>query len=183
MVGPVRVLTCLNPLRRSWRDSEPPARPSHRPSRGLEKRVYAPSMLALSVRQPWANLIASGRKTIELRSWSTEHRGPLAIVSGKDIDRVAAARLRSAPAELEPLGCVLCTVELVECRFLLPQDAKPACAKRFTRDELDTLVAWILRRARRVAPSPVRGKLGLFELDLDASALRAVRSAPVSFVR
>jgi hypothetical protein len=34
---------------------------------------------ALSVRQPWAELIISGRKTIELRSWSTVYRGRLWI--------------------------------------------------------------------------------------------------------
>ena len=51
-------------------------------------------------------------------------------------------------------------------------------------DELDTLCAWILRRARRLPPSPVRGKLGLFELTSDASpaALLAVRGAPVGLV-
>lgn len=40
-------------------------------------------MKALTVRQPWASLIAAGVKTIETRSWSTEYRGPLAIHAGK----------------------------------------------------------------------------------------------------
>jgi len=31
-------------------------------------------MKTLTVRQPWANLIASGRKTIETRTWSTNYR-------------------------------------------------------------------------------------------------------------
>lgn len=34
---------------------------------------------ALSVRQPWASLIAAGRKSIEIRTWRTDYRGPLAI--------------------------------------------------------------------------------------------------------
>lgn len=38
---------------------------------------------ALSIRQPWASLIASGRKTIELREWSTSYRGLLWIHAGK----------------------------------------------------------------------------------------------------
>ena len=37
---------------------------------------------AISIRQPWAELILSGRKTIELRRWSTEYRGPLWIHAG-----------------------------------------------------------------------------------------------------
>jgi len=37
-------------------------------------------MKALSVKQPWANKIASGEKTIEVRTWYTHYRGPLLIV-------------------------------------------------------------------------------------------------------
>lgn len=40
-------------------------------------------MKALTIRQPWAALIAAGVKTIETRSWPTKHRGPLAIHAGK----------------------------------------------------------------------------------------------------
>lgn len=39
-------------------------------------------MKALTVRQPWASLIALGVKTVETRSWSTKYRGPLAIHAG-----------------------------------------------------------------------------------------------------
>lgn len=40
-------------------------------------------MKALNVKQPWAWLIASGKKTIETRTWSTKYRGPILIVSSK----------------------------------------------------------------------------------------------------
>lgn len=36
-------------------------------------------MKALTLRQPWASLVALGVKTIETRGWSTSYRGPLAI--------------------------------------------------------------------------------------------------------
>lgn len=38
-------------------------------------------MKALSVKQPWAALIASGQKTIETRTWPTKYRGALLICS------------------------------------------------------------------------------------------------------
>lgn len=38
---------------------------------------------ALTIRQPWASLIAAGVKTIETRSWWTRYRGPIAIHAGK----------------------------------------------------------------------------------------------------
>lgn len=36
-------------------------------------------MYVLSLLQPWATLVVIGAKTIETRSWSTRHRGPLFI--------------------------------------------------------------------------------------------------------
>lgn len=40
-------------------------------------------MKAITLHQPWASLIAEGFKTVETRSWSTDHRGPIAIHAGK----------------------------------------------------------------------------------------------------
>lgn len=40
-------------------------------------------MKALSLHQPWAHLVAYGHKSVETRSWSTCHRGPLLILAAK----------------------------------------------------------------------------------------------------
>lgn len=40
-------------------------------------------MKALSLHQPWASVMATGLKSIETRSWSTKHRGWVAICSAK----------------------------------------------------------------------------------------------------
>src|SRR5947208_522484 len=34
---------------------------------------------ALSLKQPWAALLAAGRKTVEVRRWPTPRRGPVLI--------------------------------------------------------------------------------------------------------
>lgn len=39
-------------------------------------------IMALSLQQPWASLIAVGAKRIETRDWTTIYRGPLAIHAG-----------------------------------------------------------------------------------------------------
>ncbi|MFU1797354.1 ASCH domain-containing protein [Paenibacillus azoreducens] len=49
-------------------------------------------MKAITIIQPWATLIAIGEKKYETRSWSTNHRGQLAIHAGKQIDLVACER-------------------------------------------------------------------------------------------
>ena len=38
---------------------------------------------AITIRQPWAGLIAVGEKIYETRSWPTKYRGPIAIHAGK----------------------------------------------------------------------------------------------------
>lgn len=40
-------------------------------------------MMALSLWQPWATLIAIGSKQFETRSWKTSYRGPLVIHAAK----------------------------------------------------------------------------------------------------
>jgi hypothetical protein len=38
---------------------------------------------ALSIQQPWAELIISGKKSIEIRSWLTDYRGLIWLHSGR----------------------------------------------------------------------------------------------------
>ena len=45
---------------------------------------------ALTIKQPWASLLVAGIKTVENRSWTTAHRGPLAIHAGAARERNAA---------------------------------------------------------------------------------------------
>jgi hypothetical protein len=44
---------------------------------------------ALSIRQPWAELILRGVKTIELRKWQTDYRGPIWLHAAKTFDSSA----------------------------------------------------------------------------------------------
>lgn len=49
--------------------------------------------VALSIRQPWAWLIACGFKDIENRDWRTRHRGPFLIHAAKTLDEEAHAQV------------------------------------------------------------------------------------------
>jgi len=103
-------------------------------------------MKALSVKQPWANLIASGLKTIETRTWKTKYRGDLLIVSSKS-------------PKIEPAGYALAIVELVDCRPMIKADEKVACC------ELYPAYAWVLKNIRPIEPFPVKGQLNLFDVE------------------
>lgn len=103
-------------------------------------------MKALSVKQPWANMIASGEKTIETRRWYTDYRGPLLIVSSKT-------------PPLEPAGFALAEAKLVECRPMTHKDEEAACCELYPN-----AFAWVLTNIRRIEPFQVRGQLRIFEV-------------------
>lgn len=50
-------------------------------------------MKALSIKQPWAELILRGVKDVENRTWETAYRGQLLIHAGKRIDKEALQTL------------------------------------------------------------------------------------------
>ena len=50
-------------------------------------------MKCLSLKQPYADLLALGEKTIELRKWNTKFRGEFLIHASKNIDIEACERL------------------------------------------------------------------------------------------
>ena len=43
-------------------------------------------MKCLSLKQPFANLLALGEKTVELRKWNTKFRGKFLIHASKNMD-------------------------------------------------------------------------------------------------
>jgi hypothetical protein len=50
-------------------------------------------MKSLSLKQPFAELLVSGKKTVELRKWNTKFRGKFLIHASKKIDKERARSL------------------------------------------------------------------------------------------
>ena len=63
-------------------------------------------MKTLTVRQPWAELIVSGRRPFEIRTWKTDHKGWMLIHAARKIDEEACRRLELSCAELV-LGAIV----------------------------------------------------------------------------
>lgn len=75
--------------------------------------------IALSIKQPWATLVVAGLKTIEIRRWSTQVRGPVFIHAAKipDEREFAWAQLPEDWREVSRLGGQLIGMAiLTECR-------------------------------------------------------------------
>ena len=105
-------------------------------------------MKALSLKQPWANLVACGYKTLETRTWATGYRGKLLICS-------------SASGDIEPTGRALAVVKLVDCREMEEGDARAACIQKYPNAKV-----FALEDIRLLWPFPVRGHLNIYDLEV-----------------
>lgn len=117
-------------------------------------------MKALSVRQPFANDICFGEKTIELRTWQTDYRGELVICSSKS--GVKTWLLSDGVHYLAPTGTTICKVNLVDCRPATKADAEKAYCEE--SDITDGMWAWVLEDVVDLVPKPVKGKLNFFDV-------------------
>lgn len=125
-------------------------------------------MRALSIKQPWASLIMSGRKTLEVRSWSTPYRGPVIVCASAQPDR---ERGRALLTGQEPLAVALGLVQLVDVRAGRAADVTSAFVD--PRGFLCWELAEPVPASRLVA---VKGKLGLWRPS-DALVYEMSRSA------
>lgn len=115
-------------------------------------------MKALSIKQPFASLIAQGVKTVEVRSWATSYRGPILVCAGKSLHK-----LRPIETAGLPLGVSLSVVELLNCRPMVEADARRACLE-WSADYAEHF-AWELGTPAAVNQVVVSGQLGLFKLE------------------
>ena len=117
-------------------------------------------MKALSLRPEWAMPVMFGAKTVEVRSWKTDYRGKLLICSS---NRPTAGTIA---------GHALCVVNLV--------DVVPFEDIHMEESLLDSfpdkpVYAWLLSNVEWVEPFPVKGQLGLYDVDDSTNYARLIR--------
>jgi hypothetical protein len=134
-------------------------------------------MKALTILQPWAQLIIAGKKLFETRSWQTAHRGPLVIHAGsKFTSRQYALVSETASFSTAlhafkscnwalPLGKALGVVNLVNC---VPTDAAKVLISGTDEEHFGDFRpgrwAWELHVLKVFdKPVPIAGHLGLWE--------------------
>lgn len=127
-------------------------------------------MKALTIKQPFASLIAAGIKEYEFRSWKTAYRGELLIHAGKSVDRQAMKKFEQYGLDV-PTGCILAKVKLTDCVPVNDSFRQELREKNFhvysgTTEEPDWEgYGWKLENAEPIALIPINGKLGLWEYD------------------
>ena len=128
-------------------------------------------MRVITLWQPWATLIAEGRKTFETRSWDTRYRGPVAIHAGLTVDRAMALDAGYKPDAL-PLGAIVAVAMLVGCMpadraARIIEDTMPAAmaAEELANGDFSPgRWAWELGDIHPVPALRVRGHQGLWDV-------------------
>jgi hypothetical protein len=123
-------------------------------------------MKALSVKNPWAWAIAHGFKTIETRTWATNYRGPLLIVSSLKPDRILLDWfIKETGQHIEnqiEYGKAIAVVDLLDCRPMTKADQDAALC-----DVYSGAVSWVLENVRPIESFPQKGQLGLYNVDYE----------------
>lgn len=116
-------------------------------------------MKALTICQPYAELIALGEKPIENRTWPTSYRGLLAIHAGKSRSWMDDDDERRYPGMA--FGAVVAVADLVDCRRVsqLPPELRDS-------EHANGPWCFVLENVRRLLPPiPAKGAQGLWEWD------------------
>jgi len=125
-------------------------------------------MKALSLRQPYAELIVSGKKTIEVRNWNTNFRGEFLVHASKQVMTDDCKKQKLDPNNITTGAVVgkatLTNVKKYETREEFEKDYdKHKASKSFFKKPC---YGFILKNAKRMDSIPARGSLSFFEFDL-----------------
>ena len=140
-------------------------------------------MKAISLQNPWAQLVVSGFKTVEAKTWTTDYRGELLICSKARSDKLLEKAVLDVIEEETDLafeqseffvnGAVLGKVQLVDIRPLTEDDLEESWMDPAELEAAETpLYAWVFDNAEPIAePIEVKGKPRLFDVELPADSV------------
>ena len=119
-------------------------------------------MKALSLKQPWAELIVQGKKVIETRKWKTNFRGEFYIHASKSYDKDYCEELGIKNPNT---GVIIGKAELVDVKEYKNEDEfrkdfDKHFAKKFVK------YGFLLKNIKRIKPIPYKGQLNFFEVKL-----------------
>lgn len=124
-------------------------------------------MKVITLKQPWASLIARGYKKYEFRTWKTNYRGPILIHAGKGIEKDAINRVKKYNLDF-PSGKIIAKVNIIDCVKLDDKLNDKLCSEN--RDVYGYHnhegYVWILSDPELVnIDDKINGKLGFWNYD------------------
>lgn len=127
-------------------------------------------MKVITIKQPFASLIAEGLKEYEFRTWKTNYRGKILIHAGKGIDKKAMEKFKEYNLEY-PSGCIIAKVDLTDCIEINEETRKMLQEKNsLVYSNVVKHTEWKgfgfkMENVEKINPIQVNGKLSLWEYD------------------
>ena len=124
-------------------------------------------MKVLTLKQPWATLVAEGIKKYEFRSWKTKYRGKLLIHAGAGVDKKELKRFEKLNLDY-PSKKILAEVELEDCLELDEDLNNKIIAEKNIAygTKKREGYAWKLTNIKKIdSDEIINGKLGLWNID------------------
>ena len=127
-------------------------------------------MKVITIKQPFASLIAEGIKQYEFRTWKTKYRGELLIHAGKGIDKKAMKKFEHLNLEY-PSGCIIGKVNLTDCVEINDKVREELNKKNpLVYSSIIKHKEWIgygfkLENIEKINPIEVNGKLSLWDYE------------------
>ena len=130
-------------------------------------------MKVITIKQPWATLIAKRYKEYEFRTWKTKYRGEILIHAGKGIDKEAMTRFEDLKLEY-PEGCIIAKAKITDCIYVddnfrkrvIPKN--PNVYKSLNRTEWEGY-GFKIEEVEEIRPIKINGKLSLWEYDYNVN--------------
>ena len=119
-------------------------------------------MKVLSLKQPFAELVVSGRKTIELRKWNTKFCGEFLIHASKSSDKEA---MKKFGFEDLPCGFIVGKVKLIDVKRYNSDEEFEKDKNKHLANKNWGEFGFILCEAERLTPISAKGKLGFWEFE------------------
>lgn len=127
-------------------------------------------MKVITIKQPFASLIAAGIKEYEFRAWKSKYRGKLLIHAGKGINKKAMEKFKCYNLEY-PSGCIIAICDMVDCikindevRMML-RDKNELVYHNVASDTSNEGYGFKLANVKKIEPIYVSGKLSLWDYD------------------
>ncbi|HHX17064.1 MAG TPA: ASCH domain-containing protein [Mollicutes bacterium] len=123
-------------------------------------------MKVITIKQPWASLIAYGYKRYEFRSWKTNYRGPIYIHAGKGVDKTAMKDFEYLNIDY-PKSKIVAQVYLEDCVFIDSKvdDKLKKENKKLYSGHIGNY-AWKLSGVKKIKNNRhINGQLGLWNIE------------------
>ena len=125
-------------------------------------------MKVITVKQPFASLIAEGYKEYEFRTWKSSYRGELYIHAGLGVDKKAMERFKYLNLDY-PKGEIIAKCNMTDCVVIddnmkkILKEKDPIVYHGAIKEKEKQEYGFKLENVEKIKPIPAKGKLSFWE--------------------